>query len=88
VRAIFSNVAGVLSGLVGPTTTAAGARRPLESLLSARVEGTAEEGPQVRVKLGAGPGVNQHFGAPEWRIVLGVELFDRGTGRPDRSAGR
>jgi hypothetical protein len=50
----------------------------LEGLLSARVEGTGDDGPQVRVKLGMGAGLNQRFGAPEWRIVMGVELFDHG----------
>ncbi len=49
----------------------------LEALLSSRVEGTAPSGRQVRVRLGVGPGVVQRFGAPEWRVVLGVEVFDR-----------
>jgi hypothetical protein len=44
--------------------------------LTARVEGTADDGPQVRVKIGTGAGLNPRFGAPEWRIVMGVELFD------------
>jgi hypothetical protein len=51
----------------------------LEGLLSARVEGTGDDGPQVRVKLATGAGLNQRFGAPEWRIVMGVELFDHGA---------
>jgi OmpA-OmpF porin, OOP family len=53
----------------------------LEGLLSARMEGTADDGAQLRVKLGAGGGLDQHFGAPEWRIVLAIELFDHGTDR-------
>jgi OmpA-OmpF porin, OOP family len=53
----------------------------VEGLLSARMEGTADDGGQLRVKLGAGGGLDQHFGAPEWRIVLAVELFDHSTDR-------
>jgi hypothetical protein len=48
----------------------------VEGLLSARLEGTADDGPQVRVKVGAGAGLDQRFGTPEWRVVIGVELFD------------
>jgi hypothetical protein len=48
----------------------------LEGLFTARVEGTAENRAQVRVKLGVGAGINQQFGAPEWRIVCGVEIFN------------
>jgi OmpA-OmpF porin, OOP family len=56
----------------------------LEGLLGARWEGTADDGPQLRVKLGAGGGLNPHFGAPEWRVVFGVELFDHsGDGDKD-----
>jgi OmpA-OmpF porin, OOP family len=53
----------------------------LEGLLSARMEGTADDGGQLRVKLGAGGGLDQHFGAPEWRVVLAIELFDHSTDR-------
>ncbi len=53
----------------------------LEGLLTGRLEGTAEDRAQIRVKLGAGGGLNARFGAPEARFVLGVELFDSG-GRP------
>jgi hypothetical protein len=58
------------------TTTTA-----LEGLLSARVEGTADDGPQLRVKLGGGGGLDQHFGAPEWRVVVALEVFDHSTDR-------
>ncbi len=53
----------------------------LEALLSARIEGSAEGGAQLRLKLGGGPGIVQRFGAPEWRVVVAVELFDRGGDR-------
>jgi hypothetical protein len=53
----------------------------LEGLLTTRVEGTADDGAQVRVKLGAGAGLDARFGAPEWRVVFGIELFDHGTDR-------
>jgi hypothetical protein len=56
----------------------------LEGLLTARVEGTGDDGPQVRVKVGTGAGLNQRFGAPEWRIVMGIELFDHGAGSGSR----
>jgi hypothetical protein len=55
----------------GSTTTA------LEGLLSGRLEGTGDDGPQLRVKLGTGAGIDQHFGAPEWRAVVAVEVFDQ-----------
>ena len=56
----------------------------LEGLLSGRLEGTADDGPQLRVKLGTGVGVNHHFGAPEWRLVFVIELFDRHAETPHR----
>jgi len=49
----------------------------VEALMTGRVEGTGDDGPQLRVKLGTGGGLAPSFGAPEWRIVFGVELFDR-----------
>ncbi|MGO9834138.1 MAG: hypothetical protein ACLP1X_07990 [Polyangiaceae bacterium] len=51
----------------------------LEALLTSRIEGTANDGAQVRVKLGTGGGISPHFGAPEWRAVLSVEVFDQST---------
>ena len=60
---------------LGSTTTA------LEGLLTGRLEGTADDGAQVRAKVGAGLGIDQSFGAPEWRIVLGLELFDHNSDR-------
>ena len=48
----------------------------LEGLLTARLEGTAENRAQLRVKLGVGAGINQQFGAPEWRIICGIEIFN------------
>lgn len=70
--------ATAMETLFGPDTTA------LEALLSGRLEGTAERGPQLRFKLGAGGGLDARFGAPAWRVVLGIELFDRAG----RSQGR
>ena len=52
----------------GKTTTGA------EALLTGRFEGIGR-GAQARFKLGVGGGINPQFGAPEWRIVLSVELF-------------
>jgi hypothetical protein len=66
--------ASAFSGLLGSSTTA------LEGLLSTRIEGTAESGQQLRVRLGTGLGSDQQFGAPAWRIVVGIEVFDRSAG--------
>ena len=52
----------------------------LEGLLSARLEGIGDNGAQLRVKLGAGAGINQQFGAPQWRIVCGIEVFNHNHG--------
>jgi hypothetical protein len=56
-------------------------RTGVEGLLTGRVERTGD-GPNIRLKLGAGHGIVQHFGAPEWRVVFSVELFGH---RPDRT---
>ncbi len=53
----------------------------LEALLTGRIEGTDDDRAQLRVKLGAGGGISAHFGAPEWRFVAAVELFQRDTDR-------
>jgi hypothetical protein len=52
----------------------------LEGLLTARLEGTTDNRAQLRVKLGGGAGLNQQFGAPEWRIVCGIEIFNHNHG--------
>ena len=54
----------------GSTSTA------FEGLLTLRLEGTANDGPQLRFKLGAGGGIHPQFGAPEWRVVFAIELFN------------
>ncbi len=46
----------------------------VEGLLTGRLERVGS-GPQLRLKLGVGHGFVQHFGAPEWRFLLGVDLF-------------
>jgi hypothetical protein len=46
-----------------------------EWLISTRFEGTGNRGRQGRVKLGVGRGINPQFGAPTWRLVVGMELF-------------
>ncbi len=53
-----------------------GSATSLEGVLSARYEGAKDPGPHLRVKLGAGAGFVDHLGAPEWRLVLAVEVFD------------
>jgi hypothetical protein len=54
----------------------------LEGLLTGRVEGTRDGPLQVRVKLGIGAGLNHHFGAAEWRLVVGIEMFGHLQRRP------
>jgi hypothetical protein len=48
-----------------------------EGLLTGRVEGTRLGHAQLRVKLGIGAGLHQRFGAPEMRVIVGVEVFGR-----------
>jgi hypothetical protein len=55
-------------------------RTGVEGLLTARLERT---GLPLRFKLGAGHGIVQHFGAPEWRVLFAVEL----AGQLPRRAG-
>ena len=47
----------------------------LEGMISGRIEGTRENKAQLRVKLAAGSAFNYRFGAADWRLVVGVELF-------------
>lgn len=49
----------------------------LEGILTGRIEGTAEKGPNLRVKLGVGGGLDANFGAPEFRAVVALEVFER-----------
>ncbi len=49
----------------------------LETLLSAQLTHIDDHGALVRFKVGAGPGINAQFGAPAWRMVLGLEISDR-----------
>jgi len=44
-----------------------------EGLLTGRLERTGDK-PHLRFKLGIGHGLVQSFGAPQWRVLLGVEL--------------
>lgn len=65
--------ATALRSLFGTTSTA------LEGLLTGRLEGTTDDRPQLRLKVGVGGGINPHFGAPEGRVVIGIELFDQSS---------
>jgi hypothetical protein len=62
--------ASAFGSLFATTATA------LEALLTSRLEITGERMPLLRVKAGAGGGINPHFGAPEWRAVIGVEVWN------------
>lgn len=75
---------GSMALIIGPEVFGATAFRSpfasdstaLEGLLSSRLEGTGADGFQLRVKLGAGGGINPHFGAPEWRVICAIEVFN------------
>lgn len=47
----------------------------VEGLVTGRLEGPSIRGAEYRLKLGGGGGLSAHFGAPEWRMVVGLELF-------------
>ncbi len=57
-----------LRSLLGADTTG------IEGLLGVRFESRGE-GPQLRIKVGAGAGLDPRFGAPAWRIVVAGEIF-------------
>ena len=63
--------ASALQALFGAQTTA------LEALATARLDGPRTARSIVRFKLGAGAGLNARFGAPQWRVVGGVEFVGR-----------
>jgi hypothetical protein len=77
----FKVVDGTLRLTFGPELTAALALRSwlaatssaVEILGSARLEVPYQRAQSLQLKLGVGGGLSPHFGAPEWRIVLGVE---------------
>ncbi len=83
------SVGNATAVVVGPEIYGASAFRSflgkestaVEGLLTGRIEGTADRGPQMRVKLGPAVGLNQHFGAPEWRLVFAIEVFDHNAQR-------
>jgi hypothetical protein len=64
---------------LGPTRTA------LEGLVTGRFEQTGGAGPQLRIKLGAGAGLDPHFGAPAYRFVAAVEVFDHQSHSPSET---
>jgi len=48
----------------------------VEGLVSVRLERSDDvDGLGLRLKLGAGGGLDAQFGVPEWRTVLGLEVF-------------
>jgi hypothetical protein len=76
--------AGALALVMGPefygatpfSTFFSASETPFEGLLSARVEGTRSNGVQWRFRVGAGGGINAVVGAPAWRVVAGIEVFN------------
>ena len=57
-----------------------------EGLLTGRVERTGDQ-PHLRFKVGIGHGLVQNFGAPEWRIVAGVEMSGQSRNRGASAGG-
>jgi hypothetical protein len=51
----------------------------LEGLMTARFERSGH-GRNLRIKMGVGHGLIEHFGAPQWRVLVGVELFGHHRG--------
>jgi len=60
-----------LRSLFGSQTTG------VEALFGARLEGTRADTAGYRFKVGLGGGLLPQFGAPVFRVVVGVELFGR-----------
>ncbi len=52
----------------------------LEALMTGRLEQTGDDEPRLRLKLGVGGGLDAHFGVPEMRAVVAVEVFGRHAG--------
>jgi hypothetical protein len=69
------------TALKSPFATATG----LEGLMTARLEGRSDDAPQLRVKLGAGGGLDPYFGTPEWRLVFAIEMFGQATKKKDQT---
>jgi hypothetical protein len=63
--------------LYGETATRStvGDSTGFEGLVTVRFEDIGEQ--HLRVKLGAGAGLAPHFGAPDFRLVVGIELVGR-----------
>jgi hypothetical protein len=64
----------------GDNTTA------LEALASGRIEQVTGKGRQIRLRLGIGAGLDPEFGAPQWRILAGIEMFGQAPRAPDAAA--
>jgi hypothetical protein len=58
----------------------------VEGLLTGRFERTTGE-PHLRVKAGVGWGLDPHFGAPQWRVVFGVERIGHRLNHVDAQNG-
>lgn len=77
--------ASCLTGFVGPELFAATALRDLfeedttaaELLWTAQLRRTSSDGSRTVVKIGWGNGISSHFGAPDWRAIVAVEVSDR-----------
>jgi hypothetical protein len=70
-------VGGEVFGQMAFRSTSDQDAKGVEALLSMRVEALRDEGSLIRMKLGIGPGIDPHFGSPEWRVVAGIELSQR-----------
>ncbi|HTA92712.1 MAG TPA: hypothetical protein VK745_24205 [Polyangiaceae bacterium] len=80
-----ANESGSVAVLIGPevfgetafTSFFGSNATGVEGLLTARLESADDRGSLLRFKLGAGGGLDPHFGAPEWRVVGAIEVSDQ-----------
>jgi hypothetical protein len=72
--AVSSGWAAIVGPEIYGETAFSSGETGAEALLTSRLESTGTER-NLRLKLGIGHALVQNFGAPQWRILFGVEMF-------------